>query len=110
MAKEPMHKVKGETMGGMDFPSKKTRILPTVHLTDEDLPEIKDWKVGEKYTLVMEVEELSMRQGNEWQGADEKDKRIHATFKITSVGVEEEPESSYADDYAAGRIAANNKK
>lgn len=96
---EKLHKVKGETFGGIPL-SKNTRILPTVRLTDEDLPEIKDWKVGEKYTLVMEVEQLSMRQGDEWQGANSKDKRIHATFKITDVGVEEPDAPDYHSEYA----------
>lgn len=99
MKDEKMHKVKGESFG-MDMPAKKTRILPTIRLTDEDLPEIKDWKVGEKYTLVMEVEQISMRQGDEWQGADNKDKRIHATFKITNVGVEDAEDPSYEQEYA----------
>lgn len=98
MAKEVMHKVKGEKFS--TFPAKTERILPTVRLTDEDLPEIKNWKVGEKYTLVMEVEQTSMRQGNEWESSASKDKRIHATFKITSVGVDEPDEVGFEQEYA----------
>lgn len=94
-----MHKVIPETMPSMKEDMKR-KIYPTFQIDDEDLPELKDWKVGEKYTLVMEVEQLSMRQGNEWQGSDSKDKKVHATFKILSVGVEEKPEPTYEEEYA----------
>lgn len=98
MAKEKMNKVIPETMPSL-AENRKTKIYPTFQLDDEDLPEIKDWKVGDKYMLIMEVEQLSMRQGNEWQGA-EKDKKVHATFKIISVGVEETEEMPYEEEYA----------
>ena len=94
-----MNKVIPETMPSLRE-DRKTKIYPTFQLDDEDLPEIKDWKVGEKYMLCMEVEQLSMRQGNEWQGADSKDKKVHATFKIISVGVEETEEMPYEEEYA----------
>jgi len=110
MPNEAMHKVKGEKMGGDCMPMKKeTRILPTFRLTDEDLPEIADCEVGEKYTLVMEVEQIAVRQGDEWQGADNKDKRMHATFKIISVGIEEPVEPTYEQEYATKRSAAAKK-
>jgi hypothetical protein len=101
MQKETMHKVKGEKMNCLAECDKNVRILPTIRLNDEDLPEIKDWKVGDKYTLVIDVEQTSMRQGNEWEGSTgNKDKRIHATFKITKVGVEEPAEEPYESEYA----------
>lgn len=96
-----MHKVVPEKMNSLSMSEqKKVRIYPTFQIDDEDLPELKDWKVGEKYTLVMEVEQLSMRQGNEWQGSDSKDKKIHATFKILQVGVEDKPDLTYEQEYA----------
>lgn len=99
MPKDKMHKVVPETQPSFNE-MKKVKIYPTFQIDDEDLPELKDWKVGEKYTLVMEVEQLSMRQGNEWQGSDTKDKKVHATFKIISVGVEEPKEETYDEEYA----------
>lgn len=97
---EKMKKVEGEKLN--NFPTdKQVKILPTFSLTDADLPDIKDWKVGDKYTLVMEVEQISMRQGSEWQGASDKDKKVHATFKILEVGVEEEETDDSSDGYEA---------
>lgn len=97
--KDELRKVVPETMPSYKE-DRKTKIYPTFQLDDEDLPEIKDWKVGEKYLLVMEVEQMSMRQGKEWQGADDKDKKVHATFKIMKVGVKEE---KFEDEYARKR-------
>ena len=96
---EKMHKVIPDTneMCKMD---KKTKIYPTFQLDSEDLPELKDFKVGDKMTLVLDVEQLSMRQGSEWQGADTKDKKIHATFKIINVGIDTPDELTYGQEYA----------
>lgn len=98
MAKE-LNKVIPETMPSYKE-DRKTKIYPTFSLDSEDLPAVKDWKVGQKYMLEMEVEEISMRQGSEWQGADNKDKKVHATFKIMKVGVKDE---AYEDEYARKR-------
>lgn len=61
---------------------------PTLRLTSDDLPAIKNWSVGKKYTLKLEVEQTSMRQGNEYEyeigESDAKDK-ISATFKVTGI-------------------------
>ena len=85
----------------------KVKIYPTFQLDDEDLPEIADWKVGGKYTLVMEVEQISMRQGSEWQG-DNKDNKIKASFKVLKVGVEEPEDEGYEMEYAKKRSGSNN--
>lgn len=77
----------------------KVKIFPTFQLDSEDLPELADWKVGENYTLIMEVEEISMRQGQEWQGED-KDNKVKATFKVLKVGVEEPEDEGYEMEYA----------
>ena len=34
--------------------------LPSFRLTEKDLPEIKDWKVGKRYHLEMEVEQVEV--------------------------------------------------
>ena len=99
---EKLNKVIPETQKSFNE-MRKAKIYPTFQLDDEDLPELKDWKVGEKYTVIMEVEQLSMRQGSEWQGADTKDKKTYATFKILRVGVEEEKEEDYETEYANKR-------
>lgn len=102
---EILKKVKGEKYGLCNEKAMKNkRILPTISFTEEDLPEIKDWKVGDKYFLVMEVEQISLRQGSEWQGEeDDKAKETRATFKILSVGVNEGETESYEEEYARKR-------
>lgn len=85
----------------------KVKIYPTFQIDSEDLPELEDWKVGGKYTLVMEVEQMSMRQGSEWQG-DKQDKKIKATFKVLKVGVPEQEEESYEMEYGRKRSGNNN--
>lgn len=96
MAKEKMHKVIPET-----YPNKsveaKVKVYPTFRLGDDDLPELKDWEVGKKYVLVMEVEMKSKQQGNEWNDSS-TDKQIRASFKITNVGVE--TDDDYESEYA----------
>lgn len=84
---------------------RKAKIYPTFNLDSEDLPEIKNWKVNGKYYLLMEVEQMAMRQGKEWQGeGDKKDDRVHATFKILKVGVKEE---GFEKEYARRRSGAS---
>jgi hypothetical protein len=58
-----------------DFPN-------TVVLSDKELPAIKDWKVGEKYTIELEVEQTSMRK--------KEDGSMCAEFKINSASSEDE--------------------
>jgi len=48
---------------------------PTFSLTSKELPEVKDWQVGKKYRIVLDVEQVGLDK-------DEYDKRIHARFKI----------------------------
>lgn len=84
-----MHKVKGEKVMYALEGGKNNRVFPTIRFTDEDLPEIKTMKVGSKYMLCIEVEQMSVRQGSEYS-QDNKDNRIHSTFKVTKVGLENE--------------------
>lgn len=70
-----MHKVQGETFGH-DIP----QMLPSFSLTEKDLPAIKNWQVGKKYTVIMEVEQVSMSK-------DEYGKSpLTARFKVHKVG------------------------
>lgn len=53
---------------------------PHLDLSEKDLPAIKDWKVGTKYTIVLEVEMTSIRKSE-----FEKNNPISACFSINSV-------------------------
>jgi hypothetical protein len=59
------------------------RPLPSFSLTEKELPEIKDWKVGEKYTLMMEVEQVSASKDEYSKGP------LTARFKICKIGEKE---------------------
>ena len=72
----------------------KPRKYPSfVSLDSEDLPDIKDWSVGKKYTLIVEVEQTSMsKDGDEYgpvstNGEEKKNPPMKARFKILSVKV-----------------------
>lgn len=62
---------------------------PTIRLTTDDLPDIKGWSVGKKYTIQLEVEQTSMSQGSEYEfeelGGSEGKGKIRASFKIMSA-------------------------
>lgn len=55
-------------------------MLPTFSLTEKDLPAIKDWKVGKKYKLEIEVEQISVSK-NEYGRSP-----MTARFRIHKVG------------------------
>jgi hypothetical protein len=84
--------------------------LPEFEITSEDLPEVKDWKIGEKYTIQIEVElteAKSLKMGDLLSGnciceggetdkeetADEKKPISLATLKITGVETKVEPKA-----------------
>ena len=74
----------------------------TIELNERELPQIKDWHVGKKYTVVLEMEMTGIRKQNDYasmpmpemsqamSGArQEPPKILTGEFKIMSVGVEE---------------------
>ena len=65
------------------------KVLPTIRLSEDDLPDIKDWKVGGKYKIMIDVEQISMKQGDEY-GFGNKDNKVYATFNVTGAEVEED--------------------
>lgn len=58
---------------------------PDINFTEKELPEIKDWKVGEKYTVELEIEQTGMNI----IGYGKDKGKMSATFKISKVGVED---------------------
>lgn len=72
-----MHTIKGDDMMKT---AEMPVMLPSFTLTEKDLPAIKNWKVGRKYKLAIEVEQVSMHK-------DEYGKSpLTARFKIHKVG------------------------
>lgn len=65
---------------------------PKIYLDAEDLPAVKDWKVGDTYTVQAKVKLVFQSEGNEYEsdypsmmeGAP-KQMPMKATFKIISI-------------------------
>ena len=79
-------KRRGTSEGMMvDRPEKVERPKPSFSVNEHDLPEIKNWSVGKKYKLSIEVEMRSHSKGDSY-GFDEREKKTHeARLVITSV-------------------------
>ena len=60
------------------------KMMPTVSLDAGDLPEIKDWKVGGKYKLELEVEQVSASKDDYMMEGDKKHP-MTARFRIIKV-------------------------
>ncbi len=86
-----MEKTKRTSDGYLASPSKPQRRKPEFSITEKDLPAIKEWKVGKKYSIELNVEMVSSSKGSDYDapyGSDSKD--IHsARFKILSIDNEE---------------------
>jgi len=48
---------------------------PSFYMSAEQMPEIKDWEVGKKYQLIIEVEQISK---------NEHENSVHASFEIVA--------------------------
>lgn len=60
----------------LDIPEEKS----TLHLTANQLPAIKGWKVGSPYTITLKVKQTAMQEG----GYDGK-QPLSADFTVTSA-------------------------
>lgn len=63
------------------------REKPTIRLSEKDLPAIKNWKVGGKYCLVLDVEEVEATKNDYEPG-------YSARFRVTKVRQEDEDDES----------------
>lgn len=62
---------------------------PTLSLSIRDIPEIKDWKVGETYNVALELKQVSMSQHKEGGGA---------SFEILGYRIEDDEDYEDEDD------------
>lgn len=70
------------------------RPKPEFSITEKDLPAIKEWKVGKKYALELNVEMVSSSKGSDWDSIG-GGKDIHnARFKILSIDNQEGAEEA----------------
>lgn len=81
---DELKKVKGTKMTAAEKPAEPKRELPRVTFTSEDVPEVKDWKIGSKYYLELEVEQVAAEK-DRYGFEGEKEKPLTATFKVVAV-------------------------
>lgn len=62
------------------------KMKPMIHLSDKDLPAIKDWKVGDEYEITLRVKQKSMREMSPY----EKNGKVEASFEIIAAKVAED--------------------
>lgn len=74
---DKMHTLRGTKGYMFDAPA---RMLPSFSLSEKDLPEVKEWHVGKRYKLEIEVEQMSINKDEYMIGAP-----ISARFKIHKI-------------------------
>lgn len=72
LKKIPLGKMKKGMLEDMDGPSQWP---PSFSVRDSQMPEIRKWKVGEKYTMIIEVEMKSFED----RSIADKPKKINAS-------------------------------
>jgi len=60
------------------------RMPPTLSLNEDDLPELKKWRVGKKYDILLRVEQVSSSKGDGYNGDG---KKMEARFRVLSARV-----------------------
>ncbi len=82
----------------LDMPSMK----PMLHISDKDLPDIKTWKTGETYEVIVKMKMISK---NDYK------KEISAGFEITDILVpQEEPDINEMDNQDFNEYTAEAKR
>lgn len=76
--KSPYHKI--SPINDMDMPHASGPVYPMVYFKETDLPEIKDYKVGEDYELKLKITLKSLRELSAGE--------LEAGFEMKEVGVE----------------------
>lgn len=70
----------------IDMPMHGSRELPRVYFREADLPEIKEWKVGGEYYLIVKVEQTGIHNNRGMETPSESDKvKIEASFQVKAV-------------------------
>jgi len=71
---------------------------PSIHLEEDQLKEIRNWEVGENYTLILEVRQKSKRE-------NDSSKKISASFDIMKIGTPNKGfNNKIMEDFRAGKL------
>lgn len=79
--------------------TKTVHILPTISLDSTDMPEVKDYDVGQTYDAIIHCEMVSKHQGvDSYLGSGEGDPSvIRGRFKIISIKPVDSTKQSASD-------------
>ncbi len=79
---------------------KLTHLPSKLNIDENDLPELKDWQVGEVYTFTVKAKLMSLRKDDPMllaQGDEDADK-FHADFNIEEVRTDRQQEIHEASE------------
>lgn len=91
--KKPENKSSMVEMSDYDY---QLSYHPNFSVNGKQIPEIKDWKVGEKYTIVIEVE---MKRMSAYDNGTKK--TTDASFDVTAYAVIDQDEDMSDEDLEA---------
>lgn len=76
---------------------------PTLYISEKDLPEIKSWKIGEEYEIVVRVRQKSI--------SESPSKQISGSFEVIEMMVPESDKSiDEMDDNEFNAYASDKKR
>lgn len=74
--------------------TKKARHMGNLSIDETQLPEIKNWKVGEEYEIVVKIRQTAIRESDKWEREEYglPEKSIIGSFEIVSAKTEAQEE------------------
>lgn len=81
---------------------------PTLHVSDKDLPEIKKWKVGEEYEIIIKVTQKSASVIELPNG----EQQVNASFEVTDMVIPDDSDVDVddMDDEEFSKYASKKKR
>lgn len=85
---------------------------PHIHVTEDNLPEIKDWEVGKTYEVVVQVKMISKSQGDMYMAmpGDMNQKKFSASLEVENMEVSEEKDVKDMTDKEFSTYSAEEKR
>lgn len=84
------------------------RFKPSIHLDEKDLPAIREWEVGQKYVLILEVKQTSKNENEHTEGR-KTIKSMSASFEIQKVSTPKKPFNEQTmKDFRNGTLKTKN--
>ena len=93
-----LKKIKTSESHSLDMP-KPYHSAPSFYVSASQMPEIKDWEVGKKYRLMIEVEQKSKNES--------EDSGVDASFEILAYKHLKEKSINEMDDHEFGEYQSN---